>query len=96
MLVACIQTVYNSVALPAAGDAPLGLLALELCLMITSPVHAHLWQLITSISTIVLPITEIILIDTLTIATVSASPGTSLNLAHEWQQCLTAGQLPIL
>ena len=51
---------------------------------------------ITSISTIVLPITEIILIDTLTIATVSASPGTSLNLAHEWQQCLTAGQLPIL
>ena len=53
-------------------------------------------ELVAAVPAIILAVTEILLIDTLAIAAVFAAPGTGSDLAHEGQQGLTAGQLPLL
>ena len=53
-------------------------------------------QFVTTISTIILSITEILGVDTLAIAAMFGSNRTGLDLAHERQKLLTGCQLPFL
>ena len=53
-------------------------------------------DLVTAVTAVVLAVTEVGLVDTLTIAAVLALPGTGGYLAHEGQESLAPGELPLL
>lgn len=53
-------------------------------------------QLVAAVPAVVLAVTEVCLVDTLTITAVLAPPGTGSYLAHEGQQSLAPSQRPLL
>ena len=53
-------------------------------------------DLVTAVTTVVLAVTEVGLVDTLAVAAVLALPGTGGYLAHEGQESLAPCQLPLL
>ena len=53
-------------------------------------------ELVAPVATVVLAVAEVSVIDTLAIAAVLGAPGAGLDLAHEGQQGLAPGELPLL
>ena len=53
-------------------------------------------ELVTVVTTVIDAITEVGIIDTLTIGAVLGPPGTGRDLAHEGEEGLAGGQLPLL
>ena len=53
-------------------------------------------ELVTVVTTVVDAITEVGIVDTLTIGAVLGPPGTGGDLAHEGEEGLAGGQLPLL
>ena len=53
-------------------------------------------ELVTVVTTVVDAITEVGIIDTLTVGAVLGPPGTGGDLAHEGEEGLAGGQLPLL